>query len=71
MKITASDTRSQQASADANSKGSKPKEEKPSPVRGGAEELRGPAMRDYWGGGAGPKPCEEAVTVSLSRFVCL
>ncbi|CAM9124002.1 unnamed protein product [Laminaria digitata] len=55
---------------------SKPTAEKSPPMRGtrgtrGTEKVRGPAMSDYWGGGPGPKPCEEAVAIIKSLRVPL
>lgn len=45
-------------------------EEKLSPMHG-TEQLRDPATRDLWGGGPGPKPCEEAVAIIKSLRVPL
>lgn len=50
---------------------SKPTDGESSSVRAGTEELRGPARRDCWGGGPGPKPCEEAVAIIKSLRVPL
>lgn len=72
------DTRSPAPSGRANNKppltatsSSKPTDGESSPVRGGTGGLRGPLMRDCWGGGPGPKPCEEAVAIIKSLRVPL